>query len=381
MHIHEATPDEQTGIACRSLFDLGLHQDSSNPGKANRSSSTDASSRHLVFLTSFVYDQLWSLYLGRPSSISLGYLLTARRAAKEVAVPEVLDAWVSLSAQIAKVTEFLNSSTWTDAMAYDRRLSELVTELDIFFESLPSQMRYEEGTPLDLDARAYGLNIQLCGLRIVLHRLSGRLRHDRRDGLVDTGAQHLEDEACRQSNQTQSVWVVHRNAVQVAKLVRTFKQIYGVEKIITIMLDNIFIAATALISHTLFPPSTSIDAETGCEKDIQWLRCLSKTLEEVQKYYPVTVRMISTLSRLVEGTVLGGIFRARRGSAASNSSRIAVITSPTDGAGAWGSMEAFMHDFTFNIGHVMEPPFVAGDHRYSQDPVINAAPWSIGLSR
>ncbi|OAL44221.1 hypothetical protein IQ07DRAFT_649271 [Pyrenochaeta sp. DS3sAY3a] len=368
------------GIACRSLYDLGLHDNT----KVSSLSSVDIVGRHSVFLTSFVYDQLWSLYLGRPSSISLGFVRTARLAAKNVTVPDELDAWVSLCVMIAKVTKALNSSPWADVYAYDRRLSELASELDTCFEHLPTRLRYEEGSAFDLEACAYGLNIQHFGLRIVLHRNSIRLREERRSEFEGIQAQQSAQHENSQ-RLSKSARIVHQSAVRVAKLIRTYKQLYGVEKIITIMLDNMFVASTALILHIL---SSSPHNPTISEKDVQWLRSLSETLEEVQKFYPITTVMISTLSQLVKDTALGGTFRTgRTGSVTSKESPsggLQAMSMPPLSMAGWGSREAFMNGFTFDMGSVMDNNFnLNEDHtQYFHNPVVGASPsWSLGFSR
>ena len=44
---------------------------------------------------------------------------------------------------------------------------------------------------------------------------------------------------------------MYEGAINIAQLVSVYQQIFGIEQVITIMLDNSYVAAAVLISHIL----------------------------------------------------------------------------------------------------------------------------------
>ena len=355
------------GIACRLLFDLGLHEDCSNLVRQERLTASDANIRHNLFLATFVYDKLWSLYLGRPSSISEAYLTAARRSNKDVVVTDAMNAWVSLCLQISQVTDVLNCPAMLarDARA---RIAELDVRVQSCYQSLPRELTYQEPRLSDLDMSAYGLNIQFCGIRIVLHRMSTHSRTEKHDNVGSQTASSLDPDLARSSS------IIHENGVQIARLTRAYRQIFGVEKVSTIMLDNMYVAARALISHILWLQSLSTDL------DQQWLRSLADTMKEVEVHFPVTARMRSTLSRLVENTILAGMFGPQVNQAIGQPS-VPTLGPQTLAAGPWGTAGLFLNDWTYpGTDADMEGVFGVGDDRWMSNTESGALHWNIGVT-
>lgn len=287
------------GIACRLVFDLGLPESCDDLITQGRMSAAEGRFRHTLFLGSYVFDKLWSLYLGRPSAIPV-YMLEAahqRCIASGWSGPETLEPWVGLCTDMSEVTDILNSTTPLDLVARER-LVDLDTRIRHRSEALPPTLMLQEDKVAELPVHAYGLYIQFNGIRIVLHRLlSKATAHDN----TNTGIPSPESARLDHSRA-----IMHESAVRIARLVSAYQQICGIENAITVMLDNVYVAAAVLISHLLrlVPHDTS----TSTHRDLHWLRSLADMLTKAQKHYPVTARMRATLSSFVENTALAGTF-------------------------------------------------------------------------
>ena len=328
-----------SGIGCRMVFDLGLQESCSELINRGKMSPSEGLSRHILFLGAFVYDKLWSLYLGRPGSIPVSHLTSAERRIAEQGwdVPATLLAWAGLGADISEVTDILNSDTPLDWGSLEG-LVELDARIHQRCASLPSSLQLNESRVSDLPASGYGLNIQFRGIRIVLHRLLSKAIIHNTNGIASPQRERIQH----------SREVMRENAISIARMASVYQQIFGIENVITVMLDNVYVAASILISHILrieqqdptMAPSASL------EMDVRWLRCLADMLQKAQKHYPVTSRMRYTLCNLVAGTSLAGIF----GSWASN-----VQTDSQ--ASALPSSDALVDNFT-NTGFNEQPDFL-----------------------
>ena len=284
------------------VFDLGLHESTSELIARGKMSPAEALSRHILFLGAFVYDKLWGLYLGRPSAIPISHLTSAQRRVAEEGweVPATLSAWVGLSADISAVTDILNNSD----TPLDWRSLDGLAELDIRISqrcaALPGYLKLNENQISDLPASGYGLNIQFRGIRIVLHRLlSKALTHN---------ANHMDSPQAERIQRSRNI--MRENAICIARLASVYQQIFGIENVITVMLDNMYVAAALLISHIIRAKQkeSTLHPDISLDKDVRWLQCLADMLQKAQHHYPVASRMRYTLCNLVEGTHLSGIF-------------------------------------------------------------------------
>ena len=290
-----------SGIGCRMVFDLGLQESCSDLINRGKMSQAEGLSRHILFLGAFVYDKLWSLYLGRPSSIPISYLTSAQRRIAEQGweIPATLIGWAGLSADISEVTDILNSDTPLDWHSLDS-LAELDNRISQRCVALPDHLQLNESRVSDLTASAYGLNIQFRGIRILVNRILTKGIMHNSNSLASPQRERIQH----------SRNVMRENAITIAKMVYVYQQIFGIENVITVMLDNMYVATALLISHILrmeqqdpmLPPNPST------EMDVRWLRCLADMLQKAQKHYQVTSRMRYTLCNLVAGTSLAGTF-------------------------------------------------------------------------
>jgi len=287
------------------LFDLGLHESCETLVKKGKLTQAEATFRHKLFLATFVYDSLWSLYLGRPSSIPLPLLRVARRSAENKAIVSTLDIWVSLCIEISEIANILNGPSLLDSDSLNR-LGELDSNIRNLADSLPTHLAYKDSMIFELDPTAYGFQVQLCGIQIVLHRIlskgQGKVLHSY-DGLEMAAA--AKKSRCHPSERYHKV--MHENAVRIARLVMTYRQLYGIDRIITVMLDNMFVAAAALISDLI---RSHRENGTFNDRDIHWLRLLFGVMESSQKHYLVTARMRDSLFSIMKGTSLATLFPA-----------------------------------------------------------------------
>lgn len=243
------------------------------------------------------------MYLGRPGAIPIHLLEAAheRSLARGWSGPATLVPWVGLCTEMSDVTDILNSPSPLNSSTKER-LAISDARIRQRSETLPHSLRLHEDKIAELPMTAYGLHIQLSGLRIVLHRLLGK-----------TAGQEVGSDSSSQLPTPQSNYVIqesrtimYESAVRIARLVSTYQQICGIENVITIMLDNAYVAASVLVSHLL--RHSPHDNSQSTYNDLHWLRCLSDMLFKAQRHYPVTVRMRATLASLVENTVLATIF-------------------------------------------------------------------------
>jgi hypothetical protein len=180
-------------------------------------------------------------------------------ASRRVSLPDsgspLLDAWVGLCGPMAEVTDILNSSSLSDPAALDR-LSILDAKLHAWYENLPPELRCSDSQIIDLDVTAYGLHMQFCKIQIFLHR-SPCMVHSRKRKFGES----LECGVLPGWTPEQSGKIIYQSAIRIARLLLTYRQIFGVNKIPSIMLDNVNLAATTLISHILQLPNSQAASE------------------------------------------------------------------------------------------------------------------------
>jgi hypothetical protein len=138
-----------------------------------------------------------------------------------------------------------------------------------------------------MEADSYALRMQFCGIRILLHRAILKSEIDSlsvsRDRLYAS---------------------IHDDAIQISELIFSYHRIYGIQDVVTVMIDNVFIASVALISHVHRVSQTGQSAD----KAIHWLQFLSRTLRLTARHFPVALRMQNYLAGIVENSCLSCIF-------------------------------------------------------------------------
>lgn len=271
------------------LFDLGLHQDCSDLVRTGHLSETEAAIRRQVFFSCMVNERLWCIYLGRPSLIKVSDFSTPR--------PKVIDpsfevqmqaAWVDLCLMSSEISDIFNCPSLVDEQSI-RRLSDIDARLHSWYDALPRALKSPVNShDTDLHPHVFALHMQFCGIQILFYRTSIMTKRK------FSAAAFSEEEICKLRGQTvqQSRSNYRYNAVKIARLLADFKKKVGLERLPTVMLENIYIANIALISYISKRTTTGEESNT----DIQWLGLLLDDLEALQTHYPVAVRMRLTLS-------------------------------------------------------------------------------------
>jgi hypothetical protein len=280
------------GIACRLLFDLGLHQDCSDLVRTGHLSEIEAAIRRQAFFSSMVNERLWCIYLGRPSLIKVSDFSTPRPKITDSSFEiQTQAAWVDLSLMSSEISDIFNCPSLVDEQTI-RRLLEVDARLHSWHDSLPHALKSSDGYGTQLHPCVFALHMQFCGIQILVYRTSIMTRRK------FSPAAFSEEEICRLRGHTlqQSRSTYHYNAVRIARLLATFKKKVGLERVPTVMLDNIYIATIALISYVSRSASTGEEFEA----DIQWIVLLLDALEALQMHYPVAVRMRLTLSDVLQ---------------------------------------------------------------------------------
>ena len=280
--------ENRVGIACRLIVDLGLHNVCTGDTHRARNDGVEGGSPSSIALGCLVYETLWSLLLGRPCHIALSHLSVPPSAAG-VATGPTLRAWLELSLPISEITLILNGPVTMKSSTIDR-LSEVDEHLRRWYASLPADIALDDNNISALDAVTHGLHMQYLRVQMLLHSLP-ELNYKRRkqsDCPYQPPVPHKwTAEASRQ--------LVHYNAVKIARLGDTYRQIFGVVNTASVMLDTLYIAAATLISSVLEAKGSTVD-----QNDIRRLRILDNIMKDLQVHFRITARMRSTLARIVK---------------------------------------------------------------------------------
>jgi hypothetical protein len=200
-------------------------------------------------------------------------------------------AWVDLSLMSSEISDIFNCPSLVDEQTI-RRLSDVDARLHSWYDSLPPALKSSESFDTELHPHVIALHMQFCGIQVLVYRTSIMTRRK------FSPAAFSEEEICRLRGQTlqQSRLDYHDNAVRISRLLIAFKAKVGLERVPTVMLDNMYIATIALISYV------SRSGRTGeeFEADIRWMTTLLDALEALQVHYPVAIRMRLTLSDVLQ---------------------------------------------------------------------------------
>jgi hypothetical protein len=289
------------GMACRMIPDLGLDRKMEAPSLAvdDNSIPSEPNLFYMLLCAIVTFEGIWCLYLGRRTSIPRSVTKVAVEQSKKTQVPstQMAVAWVTFSVLLAEINDLLNNGSLSTPTTRNR-LSALDHELSRWNDSLPQGVSLKDGKIMDLDATAYGLQGTYCKIRILLHQAS--IPSDaQKPGIYQT---HITKE--HELLAPESSKIIYDNAVLLAQLFVTYRQLFGTEKLAGIMLDNANMSATCLINHLLCQPTE--DATTRDTK--KWLRSTIDTLEAVEQHFPVTKRMVVMLKQRLKNTHLASLF-------------------------------------------------------------------------
>ena len=150
--------------------------------------------------------------------------------------------------KMSEVTDILNNSSPLDVEARER-LVNLDAKIRQRSEALPIEIELDENQISELPVNAYSLHIQFSGLRIVLHRLLSKAASQA--AVAETENADSIPHSFQLKSMEHSRTIMYENAVRIARLVSAYQHMCGIENVITVMLDNMYVAAAVLISHLL----------------------------------------------------------------------------------------------------------------------------------
>jgi len=242
------------------------------------------------------------MYLGRPSSIPRPILQRAASSCqnRQVRKAATLDAWLGLCVPMADICDILNSRLSLHAEA-NARLLQLDVDLQRWYKELPSGFAYDETNTADLDPTAYGVHMQYCKVQILMRQAFC----EEETAATYTIPRFERPIPCNPHDREASEQLIYDAALRIVRLLLTYRQIHGAEKIPSVMLDNVNLALMTLINHYL--RYTDLIETQG--RDIQWLRLAIGTMKAIQPHFPVIGRMMNSLQVTVEGTPLAPLLR------------------------------------------------------------------------
>lgn len=331
-------------MACRLIYDLGLHDNIPSSKLFSGPVEQSNSFRKGLVVACVTYDRLWSLYLGRASGIAHSALFLPHPSQSSLSEP-LLTAWLRLCEPMTEITNILNDPVISGSTRATR-LSELDNQLTDWHASLPADLVLDLHDFSDASATAFGLHMQFYRIRMLVHRAptitAGRKRK--------LGSENSQSPTLNNWTREESNELIYENSIRISRLGFAYRQIYGTENTPSIMLDNLYVAARTLILRVLRRTEVVSDDDT----DTHWLTILDETMEALQVHFPITRRMRKTLARLVSGTQLSQLFDDTLATCPPLSMNMTSNTSDfREGndflpAGPWGSFETVFDDFIYD---------------------------------
>lgn len=241
----------------------------------------DIAYQYTIYLSTFIYDTLWSLHLRQPRAISLSMLCTVRDSAPKSTQNRMLHLWVDLCVHIAEVSDIMTTSLPLDSHSRVH-IQQIEQRLQSHYDALPPDLSASVG---ELDMAGYTYHIQFHCVKIVLHRalLQSTLEQDHENAAPTNDTYRY--------TRSISPKVIYESAVHITSLILTYKQIFGPDKMVPLMVYSIYMAATSLVSHVRSLHGLGAPAD----RDEKRIRLLIDTLTQIRAHFPVASRMCQTI--------------------------------------------------------------------------------------
>lgn len=148
-----------TGMSIRMAVDMGYHINCDSWVKKNIITAEEAHMRKITFWGCFVFDRLWSFYMGRPASIRLDDVPLDRPSESDARPEDEKEAWVpyvSPTTPLSSIwTEYTAPVRLNSCMVYLVKLIEMIAEIqEIMYSGT-------EGLPSDLWSFASNMYVRL----------------------------------------------------------------------------------------------------------------------------------------------------------------------------------------------------------------------------
>lgn len=282
------------------LSDLGIHElaSRSNPTNPILLPPNESDLAYALLSACVVYEGVWTLYLGRPTSIprSMMRIVALRCRAREPTDSPWLNAWVGLCVPMAEASHVLNEHSLGDAER-NASLHKLLKDVEEWYEALPDELVYNEARLTNMNLAGYGLHTQYCKLQILLRQAMAKPSNPKKRRYSEITPDENVSEACPNSAD-----IMYRYALRIARLVVTYREVFGMEKIPSIVLDNAVVAATVMIKQ--LGRRNSIN---HAEHEFIWLRQLLRSLQSVQPHFTIVRRMLESLQKICGDNLLAGM--------------------------------------------------------------------------
>jgi len=282
-----------SGIACRLLLDLGLHQDCAHRAHTDRSSPVDIVARQRITFGCYVYEQVWSLLLGLPSSINVlnldFSLLPSDYSDCQI---QLLAAWVDLSSLMAEMVALFSRSK-SDHETTRKQLKCLDEAFQILETSFRS--RWTEEDQMSWPPSICALYMQFYNAQILYHKT---ITANRRRFWPDRDSEDTNDLPPYTLEMSQRI--MYDNAVKIAQILELRRRAFEERGFALLMLDIIFTATSTLITSM----ASFQGDQSSALKDYKWLICFIEACESLKDHYPVVNRMVTVLNSLLESTGL-----------------------------------------------------------------------------
>ncbi|QDS70192.1 hypothetical protein FKW77_006514 [Venturia effusa] len=288
-----------SGMAVRIAFDIGLHLDTRLSGLPER----EVEIRRMTLWACVIYDKYWALFLGRPTSMKSSDLEvyhlskqferlgTCLPAGPEKALEtQIYEALLDLMELAGKITENMDPRSQTDA-AVDRdaylRMAALDREFGNWYARLPDALKW---TPLNINTAPFSfftLHQQYHAALILLHRPFAM--YEEPSG-PDSEDSHSPDNHFSALSRT----VCTKHAIRVARIFWQHRQRFDTKQICVTGLQHAGTAATALVAALAF-----IKDANDRNNNMQYLECLSASLQDMSQTYQPAERMFLVLQAVL----------------------------------------------------------------------------------
>ncbi|KAE9991079.1 hypothetical protein EG327_000551 [Venturia inaequalis] len=288
-----------SGMAVRIAFDIGLHLDTRLSGLLER----EVEIRRMTLWACVIYDKYWALFLGRPTSMKSSDLEvyhlskqferlgTCLPAGPEKALEtQIYEALLDLMELVGKITENMDSRSQTDA-AVDRdaylRMAALDREFGNWYARLPEPLKW---MPLNINTAPFSffnLHQQYHAALILLHRPFAMYEEPSGSDSEDS---HSPDNHFSALSRT----VCTKHAIRVARIFWQHRQRFDTKQICVTGLQHAGTAATALVAALAY-----IKDANDRNDNMQYLECLSASLQDMSQTYQPAERMFLVLQAVL----------------------------------------------------------------------------------
>ncbi|CAG9956337.1 unnamed protein product [Clonostachys rosea f. rosea IK726] len=234
-----------TGMCFRMIFDAGLHVDPSSLFLPERETQI----RHMVLWACMATDRLWSLYLGRPTTIKtsdvapsclsfdFSRMILCRRSWQEKkSTTRIYEALLRMMEIVSQLCDLRGPRPSKNAELY-YKLAAIDQQLRDWRSSLPKHLKWSTELHTAMPAPYYLLHTQYHAAMILLHRPF--VRYNEKVQEANSHFTNLSRNSCTES------------AKQIAEMFEHYRTRFDLEKVYGTAVQHAGTAATALMGEVV----------------------------------------------------------------------------------------------------------------------------------